>query len=483
MINIFRRHGRMISYLLVTDWMILVGTFGLALHYRHYNPGLNIISRHHIIPEAFFVFFYAIAVIGVFSALQLYKRKTILNHIAHFFRIGQGVTICILGYFLIHVLTKSTFFVPSRRVILNWAILQFGVLVIHRLAFFPLLLRTLSRTNLQRRIIIIGAQETGIKFAERCLNKKEFSTLKPIGFLCDHREKGEIIFRHLRCLGIPEDLPELVELHKLEGAVITSEDLSYGRLMSMIEQCIRCFGWVDIHTEKSSALQKNLDVDTYFDIPFVRMREIPQGPVIHTYKRITDVIGATIGIILLSPVMILTAIAIKLTSPGPVLYIRERVGYKGKLFPFYKFRSMTVGADQDQSRNEEIRKHIQNENNTPLRKVVNEAYVTPVGKFIRKWAIDELPQLFNVFKGDMSLVGPRPVPLNEYDMEDEWHRKRFEIKPGCTGLWKIYAVKQGNSFNESVLYDIYYARNMSLLLDLYIISSTILIILKGKADG
>jgi lipopolysaccharide/colanic/teichoic acid biosynthesis glycosyltransferase len=115
--------------------------------------------------------------------------------------------------------------------------------------------------------------------------------------------------------------------------------------------------------------------------------------------------------------------------------------------------------------------------------VVNTAYVTPVGKFIRKWAIDELPQLFNVLKGDMALVGPRPVPPSEYALEDEWHQRRFHIDPGCTGLWKLYATKDGVTFNDTVLYDIFYARNMNPSMDLMTIFGTIWIILKGKADG
>ena len=144
---------------------------------------------------------------------------------------------------------------------------------------------------------------------------------------------------------------------------------------------------------------------------------------------------------------------------------------------------MSVGADQDQSRAEEIRKHIQDGGDQKQGKVLNTTYVTPVGKFIRKWAIDELPQLFNVLKGDMALVGPRPVPPSEYAHEDEWHQRRFAISPGCTGLWKIYASRVGVTFNDTVLYDIFYARNMNPTLDMVIILGTVSIILTGRADG
>ena len=481
--NLLRRHGRSTTYLMLTDWLILVGSFGVALSWRQYSLGMNIISRSHIAAEALFVFFYAMAVIGVFGALRLYKRRTLLNRTAHFLRITQGVAICVLSYFLLQVLTKNSVFVPSRQVVLNWTLLQFSALVIHRLILFPPLVRAATRAQMQRRVIVIGVSDTSTPFAQQLMDQQRHATLKPIGFLSNTQEKGELILNDLPCLGQINDLPELVDLHKIEGAIITESSLSYQDLMDLIERCVRLFGWVDVHTDKSSVWHENLNTDTYFDIPFVRMREISNGPMLRLYKETTDVIGALIGIMLLSPLLIATALAIKLTSPGPVFYTRERIGKNGKPFPFYKFRSMTVGADLDESRAEEIRKHIQEGGGEQQGKIVNTAYITPVGKFIRKWAIDELPQLFNVVKGDMSLIGPRPVPLGEHEIADEWHKKRFDIKPGCSGLWKVYSARAGVSFNETVLYDLYYARNMNPLLDLYIVIMTVWVILTGKADG
>ncbi len=468
---------------MLTDWLILVGTFGLALYWRQYAPGLNIISCSHIAAEALTVFVYAVAIVGIFGVLNLYKRMTLLSRSWHLLRIVQGVSVCILGYLLLRTLIKSDVFIPSRLVILNWAILMFSAMTIHRLILLPSLFRLATHAQMQRRVVIIGVSEDSVNFARQMLDQRRFASFKPIGFLSNHRKKGDLILGDLLCLGQINELPELVDLHKIEGAVITQTDLSYQDLMDLIERCVRLFGWVDVHTDQSSVWHKNLNADTYFDIPFVRMREIPNSPLTRAYKETTDMTGAAIGILLLSPLLIATAIAIKLTSPGPVFYTRERVGKDGKLFPFYKFRSMTTGADRDQSRAEDIKKHIQGAADGPQSKVVNTAYITPVGKFIRKWAIDELPQLFNVLKGDMSLIGPRPVPPGEHEMADEWHKKRFEIKPGCTGLWKVYAAKTGVSFNETVLYDLYYARNMNPLLDLYIVFMTVWVILAGRADG
>lgn len=485
--TLLRRYGRSVFYLMVTDWIILVGTFGVALHWRRYAPDLNIISRSHIATEVVTVIVYTFAMVGIFGALSLYKRKTLLSLSSHLLRIAQGVAICVLGYLLLRTSIKFLVFVPSRLVILNWTLLQFSALVIHRTIVFPALFRAATRAQMQRRVIIIGTSETSIHFAQQLNDQRRHATLRPIGFLsvADCREKGMRITGDLLCLGKISDLPELVNLHRIEGAVITptSVDISYQDLMDLIERCVRLFGWVDVHTNKSAVWHKNLNTDTYFDIPFVRMREVSNGPMIRAYKEATDFIGALIGIALFSPLLIATAIAIKLTSPGPVFYTRERIGKNEKPFPFYKFRSMTIGADQDQNRAADVQQYIQNEASGQQHKIVNTAYITPVGKFIRKWAIDELPQLFNVVKGDMSLIGPRPVPPGEHEMTDEWHKRRFHIKPGCTGLWKVYAAKTGVSFNETVLYDLYYARNMNPLLDLYIVLMTIWVILSGRADG
>ena len=483
MTHLFRRYGRSTVYLMATDWLILVGTFGAALHWRKYAPDLNILTRSHIAHEALTVFLYAFVIIGVFGALNLYKRKTLLSPTWHLLRILQGVAICISGYLLLRTSIRFFVFVPSRLVILNWAVFQFSALAIHRLIVFPVLFRAAARARMQRRVVIIGISEASINFARQLLDQRKFSAFELIGFLSNCQEKGTAVLGSISCLGQISELPELVNLHKIEGAVITQTDLSYQDLMDLIERCVRLFGWVDVHTDKSAVWHENLSADTYFDIPFVRMREIPNDPMTLAYKKITDLAGALLGILLLAPVLIVTAVTIKLTSPGPVFYTRPRVGKNDTLFLFYKFRSMTVGADRDQSRADEIKKHIQGASDGQQNKIVNTAYITPVGKFIRKWAIDELPQLFNVLKGDMSLIGPRPVPPSEHEMADEWHKRRFDIKPGCTGLWKVYAAKTGVSFNETVLYDLYYARNMNPLLDLYIVFMTIWVILTGRADG
>ena len=475
------KRSRATLYLLATDWMIIVGSFALALHFRRFSPEMNIVSRYHLIPEMSLVFIYGVVMLGFFSALSLYKRKIQLSPFQHFFTIVKATAVTVVIYILAKSFTKSDLFIPSRLVLLQWGILLLVVLTIHRLMVVRLLFTLLSKTDMRRRVVIIGDTEVASRFIKEC-NKKADCGMLVIGVMedADHADTVQSV----PFLGDPAMLPEVISLYNLEGAVICNPALTHQKLMNLVEQCVRLFGWVDIHSDQSSTLQRSGSADAHFDIPFVRMHGIPNSLLYKAYKRIFDFTVSLGGILLLSPILISTAIAIKRSSSGPVFYAKERVGKDGKPFLFYKFRSMAQGADQDETRNEQIRNFIQNQQqDETTSKIVNTAYVTPVGKFIRKWAIDELPQLLNVLKGDMALVGPRPVPQAEYEHEDDWHRRRFAIEPGCTGLWKLHATRTGVTFNDSVLYDFFYSRNMNPALDLMIILGTIWIIISGKADG
>lgn len=198
-----------------------------------------------------------------------------------------------------------------------------------------------------------------------------------------------------------------------------------------------------------------------------------------TVKRMIDILGAVIGIVLFTPMMLLIAASIKLTSKGPVFFIQERMGYQGKKFPFLKFRSMHVNND-DRVHREYVEKLIKGENSdinmgtdkNPYYKMKEDPRITPLGKVLRKSSMDELPQFFNVLLGHMSLVGPRPPIPYELSNYQNWHMKRIlDVKPGITGLWQV----KGRSlctFDEMVRLDLQYAKNWDLWLDLKILTAT-----------
>lgn len=204
-------------------------------------------------------------------------------------------------------------------------------------------------------------------------------------------------------------------------------------------------------------------------------------------KRVMDIVGSLVGIVLFLPLMLFTAVAIKVTSPGPFIFKQVRLGMKGVRFLFFKFRSMYWNVD-DKIHHEyvtdlikgNLEKINQGDAEEPLYKMKSDSRVTPIGKIIRKISIDELPQFFNVLKGEMSLVGPRPPIPYEVEKYEPWHLRRIlEVKPGITGLWQVDG-RSTTSFDDMVRMDLRYVQNWSLWLDLKILLKTVRAVIRPK---
>jgi exopolysaccharide biosynthesis polyprenyl glycosylphosphotransferase len=192
-------------------------------------------------------------------------------------------------------------------------------------------------------------------------------------------------------------------------------------------------------------------------------------------KRFLDITVAAFALVLFAPVLLIAAIGIKVTSPGPVFFLQERIGINKRRFKIYKFRTMVPNAEKLMSALEK-----DNEAGGPVFKMKNDPRVTRFGKALRKSSIDELPQLFNVLKGDMSLVGPRPLPIRDYEgFNEDWQRRRFSVKPGITCLWQVNG-RSGISFDQWMLLDLQYMDEWSLWLDLKILAKTVPAVIKGE---
>jgi exopolysaccharide biosynthesis polyprenyl glycosylphosphotransferase len=192
----------------------------------------------------------------------------------------------------------------------------------------------------------------------------------------------------------------------------------------------------------------------------------------YVVKRVFDLVATTLLLIPLSLVMVPVALAVKLTSPGPVLYRSQRPGIGGEPFDCFKFRTMRSDADQLQ----EDLEHM-NEADGVLFKIKRDPRLTPIGGFLRRLSLDELPQLLNVIKGDMSLVGPRPLPMRDYDLLDDWHKKRYLVLPGVTGLWQVSG-RSELDFDDLVRLDFLYIERWSVWLDIVIMLRTIPAVLR-----
>jgi exopolysaccharide biosynthesis polyprenyl glycosylphosphotransferase len=187
-----------------------------------------------------------------------------------------------------------------------------------------------------------------------------------------------------------------------------------------------------------------------------------------------DILVSAACLILFSPTLIVAAIAIKLTSPGPIFFMQERIGLNKRRFKIFKFRTMVPNAEKLMAKLE-----VHNEASGPVFKIKNDPRITPIGKFLRKSSIDELPQLLNVLYGDMSLVGPRPLPVRDYEgFNEDWQRRRFSVKPGITCLWQVNG-RSGISFNQWMLLDLQYMDEWSLWLDFKILAKTVPAVFRG----
>ncbi|MGC2404612.1 MAG: sugar transferase [Acidobacteriaceae bacterium] len=217
-------------------------------------------------------------------------------------------------------------------------------------------------------------------------------------------------------------------------------------------------------------------VDRVGHFPVVRLHRRKEKTLARFLKRVWDFTAAAVGLVMVSPAMIIIALVIKLDSPGPTLYISDRIGRKGRTFSCLKFRTMVVNADRLKNS-----LSARNERSGPLFKIRNDPRVTRVGRFLRKFSLDELPQLLNVICGDMSLVGPRPPIASEIKLYELQHFRRLEVLPGLTGLWQVRA-RQDPSFDRYVALDLNYVENWTFWLDLKILARTAQVVFRGTGS-
>ena len=282
-----------------------------------------------------------------------------------------------------------------------------------------------------------------------------------------------------------------------EGAAAIVEDLDVGEvildpdgrsgsdMMTLAFACFDAGAQVRLWSADPRLIVRRPESGGVGGFPPTRLRRFDlTGPEI-LFKRLLDLAGAALGLLLLAPLFAVLAIAVRATSPGPAIYRSERVGRRGRRFRMYKFRTMRDGND---SREHEhyLRAHIREGRPAEITaggvrfyKPRNDPRVTPLGAWLRKLSLDELPQLYNVLRGEMSLVGPRPCLPYEWELYQPWQRRRLDVKPGCTGLWQVTGLSRVR-FEDMVMLDLLYAHNSTLFGDLKLIAQTIPVMVQGK---
>jgi undecaprenyl-phosphate galactose phosphotransferase len=275
------------------------------------------------------------------------------------------------------------------------------------------------------------------------------------------------------------ELNDLVEHNDIKEVIIAESDVTHNALLEIIDKAQATSANVRLVSELYNIIPEKVLLEKYLGVPIVKMPQNYENALFTAYKRVFDVVVTAIGLILLSIPMALIALVIKLTSKGAVFYNHTRIGKDCRPFEFYKFRTMYSDADDSAHREFVADLIAAKDSGNDVKKITNDPRITPFGRFLRKTSLDELPQLFNVLKGDMSLVGPRPCMPYELEQYQDWHRRRLSVIPGCTGLWQV-AGRSAVDFNDMVILDLFYIDNMSPLFDLRIIFRTLPVMLLAK---
>jgi len=324
-----------------------------------------------------------------------------------------------------------------------------------------------------RRVLIVGLGEVGRTIIRHIVARPELG-FEVVGFVDDDPEKMVTDMGRFKALGSTDVLPGLVHDLEVDEVIITLPWVCHRKIMSILSHCqreqVRCLIVPDIFQLSLSRIH----MEDLQGIPLMGIREPSLRGWNLVIKRAIDVTVSSIGLILLSPLCLLIALAINLESSGGTLFRQQRVGRHGALFVVYKFRSMYEGAEVERDQLDPL-----NEADGPLFKIRDDPRRTRTGRVLRRFSLDEIPQLYNVLRGEMSLVGPRPGLPEEVARYEDWHRKRLEVSPGITGLWQT-AGRSEVSFEEMCLLDIYYAEQWTLSLDFRIMLKTIPAIILGR---
>ena len=348
--------------------------------------------------------------------------------------------------------------------------------------FMALLMRTILINLLEfyrkrgfnfRTILVMGTGKTAQNFADRILDNPQFG-IKLIGFLDWNKRTDLWRYKDIPCLGNVESLPEILKSRQVDIVTFAVGKKHLGDIEESLAICEEMGATVAVTADFFSVHSAQMKIGTFLDLPMILYDTAPRKDIPQIIKDMLDRFLAFIGLIIIAPVMFMSALLIKFTSRGPVIFRQQRFGLNGRKFTLYKFRTMVPDA-------EKLKKELMhlNEVTGAAFKMSGDPRITRVGKFLRKTSIDELPQLFNVLRGEMSLVGPRPPLAEEVARYDRWQRRKLSVKPGLTCLWQISG-RSNVSFEEWMKLDLEYIDNWSLWKDIKILAKTVPAVLKGS---
>jgi exopolysaccharide biosynthesis polyprenyl glycosylphosphotransferase len=362
----------------------------------------------------------------------------------------------------------------SRMIFVYAGILIIAFLALARIARHAILTRMRQSGHGVDRVLIIGSGEVGRAVMRNTIAQPELG-YRVIGFLDDDPAKSSTDIGPIKALGPVENISQIVTEKAIDVVMITLPWQYHRKIIRLVGEAEQAGVRAAVVPDLFQLSLGGIQIEEINGIPLISVKQTTLTGMNQVIKRAFDLMITVPTVVLLAPIWPLVALAIRLDSPGPILFRQIRVGRHGKTFTFYKFRSMCADAEAELEKLRAL-----NEASGPLFKIKDDPRQTRVGRFIRRTSLDELPQFFNVLRGDMSLVGPRPGLPSEVEKYQNWHRRRLEVQPGLSGLWQVRG-RSDLTFDEMVMLDIYYGENWSLLTDVQILMRTIPQILFG--DG
>ncbi len=456
-----RQNQRLLNGILVlADVIIIVISLLLAAYLRFYT---NIFSQGGHLGLEEYIIFLILVILPVYLILYfsfgLYKPFR--THRSIFSEASQIVKVNIIAFV---VLIAVLFIInqPNFSRILMFLMAFFATLfgIIERSIVRVILMKLRKQGKNMKHILIVGDNEMAFNF-ERKIRENPYLGYSIYGFLGRPERVGQKV-DDVPIVGSFNDLDSILSKHNFDRVILAIPLKYYKHINELVTSCEMAGIKAEIIPAYTEYFPARPSVDMIEDIPIINIRYVPLDDAFNkTVKRIEDLTVAIIAIIITSPIMFITAIAVKLSSPGPIIFKQERIGYKQESFNMYKFRSMRV-QDPDEEKSEWTTK--------------DDPRKTRVGDFIRKTSIDELPQFFNVLKGQMSVVGPRPERpyfVNQFKQDIPKYMVKHQVRPGLTGWAQVHGCRGNTSIKKRIDYDIDYVENWHLGLDIGIMVKTI----------
>ena len=467
------RWGRIGLEILIDALLVNLG-FGLAYWVRYDLQWPEPVAAGNYKPFGVYVplmLILTLLLIVGYMFQRVYEHKRGRNWLDEVYALFNGT---MSGMMVIIVIT---YYVPnltySRGLFPLAAVFILLLLTLSRIVKNVLINRLRRRGVGIRRILIVGAGEVGRAVIRSIVAHPELG-YRVVGFVDDDPARGQSDLGKIKALGNVDNLVALIDEHRIDLVITTLPWMYHRKILRIVRQCEGQQVQVYIVPDLLQTAIRHVDVEYLGEVPVLGVREsaITRGGLL--FKRGFDIVASFLALTLVAPLMLLVALLIKLNSPGPAIFAQTRIGKDGKPFICFKFRTMRQGAELEKEA-----LMAKNEGEERLFKIKNDPRTTFVGRWLRRLSLDELPQFFNVLRGEMSIVGPRPQVPQEVELYLEWHHHRLTVLPGITGMWQVSG-RSELGFDEMALLDIWYAENWSFLLDLKILFKSVGVVLTGK---